>query len=60
MKYIIQKTDEDGNKKYFSLENIRWSSDKRLAKTFELEHTAKLTALSIPTAYELEVVEYEQ
>jgi hypothetical protein len=58
MKYIIQKTDDEGIKTYFSVGTTRWTTDKKLAKTFEVEHTAKMTALSLNTYYELEVIEY--
>ncbi len=60
MKYIIQKTDDENVKTYFSVGTTRWTTDKSQARQFEVEHTAKMTALSLNTYYELEVIEYEQ
>jgi hypothetical protein len=60
MKYIIQKTDDENTKTYFSVGTTRWTTDKSQAKQFEFEHTAKYMALSLNTYYELEVIEYEQ
>ncbi len=60
MKHLIKKTDDEGNQTYFSVGNTRWVSDKANAKQFDSHYNANLTALSIPSGYELEVIEYEQ
>lgn len=59
MNYIIQKIDDEGLQTYFSDGTTRWTSDKSKARQFESKWTAKVIALSITTAYELEVIEYE-
>lgn len=58
MKYLIKKTDDEGNETYFSAGTTRWVTDKENAKQFVTHYTATLTALSLTTMYELEVVEY--
>lgn len=58
MKHIIKKTDEKDNVTYFSVGNTRWVSDKANAKQFDSDYDATLISLSIPSGYELEVIEY--
>lgn len=60
MQYIIKRKDDKGNVTYLSNGTTQWVTDKENAKQFDSHYSANITALSIPSGYELEVVEYEQ
>ena len=56
-KYIIQSTDFNGAKTYYSDGLIRWVTNPRDAKEFESSYIANIEKCKLTTMYHLEVVE---